>query len=54
VLVPMNAAGQEVKRRALGLVTNLRGRSYEDRLKAAGMMSLVDRRVRGVMTWDVF
>ena len=31
------------------MVTNLRGRSYEDRMVEAGMTSLVDRRLRGVM-----
>jgi hypothetical protein len=31
------------------MVSNLRGRSYEDRLAEAGMLSLEDRRVRGDM-----
>ena len=31
------------------MVTNLRGRSYEDPLVEAGMTSLADRRLRGDM-----
>jgi hypothetical protein len=40
---------ERVQRRAVGMVSNLRGRSYKDRLAEAGMLSLVDRRVRGDM-----
>ena len=34
---------------ALGMVSNMRGRTYEDRLAEAGLTTLVDRRVRGDM-----
>ena len=40
---------ERVQRRAVVMVTNLRGRSYEDRLEEAGMTSLIDRRIRGDM-----
>ena len=40
---------ERVQRRALGMVSNLRGRSYEARLLEAGMTSLEDRRERGDM-----
>ena len=40
---------EKVQRRALGMVSNMRGRTYEDRLTEAGLTSLVDRRVRGDM-----
>ena len=36
---------KKVQRRALGLVSNMRGRTYEDRLTEVGLTSLVDRRV---------
>jgi ribonuclease P/MRP protein subunit RPP40 len=38
---------EKVQRRAVGMVSNLRERSYEGRLAEAGMTSLEDRRVRG-------
>jgi ribonuclease P/MRP protein subunit RPP40 len=38
-----------VQRRALRMVSNLRGRTYEARLEEVGMTSLEDRRVRGDM-----
>ena len=31
------------------MVSNMRGRTYEDRLTEAGLTNLVDRRVRGDM-----
>jgi ribonuclease P/MRP protein subunit RPP40 len=40
---------EKVQRRALGMVSNMRGRTYEDRLTEAGLTNLVDRRVRGDM-----
>ena len=40
---------EKVQRRALGMVSNLRGRTYEARLVEAGMISLSDRRRRGDM-----
>jgi hypothetical protein len=40
---------EKVQRRALGMVSKLRGKTYEDRLTEAGLTSLVDRRVRGDM-----
>ena len=40
---------EKVQRRAIGMVTNWRERNYEGRLREAGMMSLVDRRLRGDM-----
>ena len=40
---------EKVQRRALGMVSNMRGRTYEDRLVEAGLTTLVDRRVRGDM-----
>jgi ribonuclease P/MRP protein subunit RPP40 len=40
---------EKVQRRAVGMVSNLRERSYEGRLAEAGMTSLEDRRVRGDM-----
>ena len=36
-----------MQRRALGMVSNMRGRTYKDRLIKAGMTSLADRRARG-------
>ena len=38
---------EKVQRRAVGMVSNLRGRSYEDRMAEVGMTSLLGRRVRG-------
>ena len=32
---------EKVKRRAVGMVSNLRGRSYEDRMSELGMTSLL-------------
>ena len=40
---------ERVQRKAVGMVTNWRGRTYEDRLLEAGMTSLVDKRLRGDM-----
>ena len=40
---------EKVWRRAVGMVSNLRGRSYEDRMAEVGMTSLLDKRVRGNM-----
>ena len=40
---------ERVQRRALRMVSNLRGRTYEARLEEVGMTSLEDRRVRGDM-----
>ena len=40
---------EKVQRRAVGMVSNMRGRSYEERLAEAGMLSLGDRRRRGDM-----
>ena len=40
---------EKVQRRALGMVSNMRGRTYEQRLVEAGLTTLVDRRVRGDM-----
>ena len=40
---------EKVWRRAVGMVSNLRGRSYEDRMAEVGMTSLLDKRVRGEM-----
>ena len=40
---------EEVQRRAVGMVSNLRGRTYEARLSELGMNTLADRRVRGDM-----
>ena len=40
---------ERVQRRAVGMVSNLRGRTYGDRLVEVGMTSLEDRRVRGDM-----
>ena len=40
---------ERVQRRAVGMVTNWRGRTYRDMLREAGMTSLVDRRIRGDM-----
>ena len=40
---------EKVQRRAVGMVTNWRGRTYEDRLREAGLTTLVDRRLRGDM-----
>ena len=40
---------EKVQRRALGMVSYLRGRTYEARLVEAGMISLSDRRRRGDM-----
>ena len=40
---------ERVQRRAVGMVTNWRGRTYEDRLSEVGMTSLEDRRLRGDM-----
>ena len=37
---------EEVQRRAVGMVSNLRGRTYEARLSELGMTTLADRRVR--------
>lgn len=34
-------------RRAVGMVTNWRARSYDDRLREVGMTSLVGKRLRG-------
>ena len=35
---------EEVQRRAVGMVSNLRGRTYEARLSELGMTTLADRR----------
>ena len=40
---------ERVQRRAVGMVTNWRARTYEDRLLEVGMTSLVERRLRGDM-----
>ena len=40
---------ERVQRRAVGMVTNWRGRTYEDRLSEVGMTSLEDGRLRGDM-----
>ena len=40
---------ERVKRRAVGMVSNLRGKNYEARLGEVGMISLADRRMRGDM-----
>ena len=40
---------EKVRRRALGMVSNLRGRNYNARLEEVGMLSLEERRVRGDM-----
>ena len=40
---------ERVQKRAVGMVTNWRRRTYEDRLVEAGMTSLADRRLRGDM-----
>ena len=40
---------EKVQRRAVGMVSNLRGRTYEARLAELGMTTLSDRRVRGDM-----
>ena len=47
---------ERVQRRALRMVSNLQGRTYEDRLAEVGMTSLEDRRVRGDMitTYRIF
>ena len=40
---------EKVQRRAIGMVSNLRGRNYKARLEEVGMLSLEERRVRGDM-----
>ena len=40
---------ERVQRRAVGMVTNWRGRTYEARLAEVGMTTLEDRRARGDM-----
>ena len=40
---------ERVQRRAIGMVSNLRGRTYEERLGEVGLLSLTDRRERGDM-----
>ena len=40
---------EKVQRRALGMVSNLRGRTYFDKLEEVGMISLSARRTRGDM-----
>jgi hypothetical protein len=35
---------EEVQRRAVGMVSNIRGRTYEARLSELGMTTLADRR----------
>ena len=40
---------EKVQRRALGMVSNLRGRNYNARLEEVRMLSLEERRVRGDM-----
>jgi len=40
---------EKVQRRAVGMVTNWRGRTYESRLAEVGMTTLEDRRARGDM-----
>jgi hypothetical protein len=40
---------ERVQRRAISMVSNLRGRTYEERLVEAGLLSLTDRRERGDM-----
>ena len=38
---------EKVQRRAVGMVTNFKGRSYEEKLAEAGMITLEARRRRG-------
>ena len=38
---------ENVQRRAIGMVTNFRGRTYEEKLAEAGMVTLEARRLRG-------
>ena len=38
---------EKVQRRAIGMVTNFRGRTYEEKLAEAGMITLEARRRRG-------
>ena len=40
---------EKVQRRAVGMVSNIRGRTYEARLTELDMTTLADRRVRGDM-----
>ena len=40
---------EKVQRRAVGMVSNIRGRTYEARLSELDMTTLADRRVRGDM-----
>ena len=46
---PWTEALERVQRRAVGMVTNWRAGTSEDRLREAGITSLVDRRLRGDM-----
>ena len=38
---------ENVQRRAIGMVTNFKGRTYEEKLAEAGMVTLEERRRRG-------
>ena len=40
---------EQVQQRAIRMISNLRGRSYEDRLREVGLTTLVERRKRGDM-----
>ena len=40
---------EQVQQRAIRMISNLRARSYEDRLKEVGLTTLVERRRRGDM-----
>ena len=44
---------EDVQRRAIRMVSGLRGSTYQDKLKEVGLTSLEDRRIRGdmLLTW---